>query len=140
MYVRVASPRYAAANFFCRRLSSVTPPYRIFPLCCVNSCSQLIGRVNFDGNTGIFGIVIINRYKLILTFYSTEAVFYVYINFYVDYLPTSQMMTRHQTKCGRHDAVRTTLPPSSSSSSSSRQGHVRLPYPLHTAASFCCHS
>ena len=33
-YVRVASPRYGAASCFRRRLSSVTPPYRIFLLCC----------------------------------------------------------------------------------------------------------
>ena len=32
--VRVASPRNAAASCFCRSLSSVTPPYRIFLLCC----------------------------------------------------------------------------------------------------------
>ena len=34
MYVRVACPRYAVARRFCRSLSSVTPPYRIFLLCC----------------------------------------------------------------------------------------------------------
>ena len=34
MYVRVASPRYATASYFCRRLLSVTPLYRIFRLCC----------------------------------------------------------------------------------------------------------
>ena len=34
MYVRMASPRYAASSCFCRSLSFVTPPYRIFLLCC----------------------------------------------------------------------------------------------------------
>ena len=33
VYVRVASPRYAAASCFCRSWSSVTPLYRIFLLC-----------------------------------------------------------------------------------------------------------
>ena len=69
MYVRVASPRYAAPCFFCRSLSSVTPPYRIFLLgwaARMCSTSQLVVRVNLDGNIGAFGIAI--RCKPILTF------------------------------------------------------------------------
>ena len=144
IYVRAASPRYAAASCFCQSLSSVTPPYRIF-LCAaaawVCSSSQLIGRLNLGGNKGTFGIVIAVDTNQSLNF-SPQRQSLTYIKFYGDFLPTSQMMTRHQTKCGKHDAVSATVPPSSSSSSSSssRQGHVRVPYPLHTAASFFCHN
>ena len=37
----------------------------------------------------------------------------------------------------KHDAECMTLPPSSDSS---RQGRVHVPYPLHPAANFFCHS
>ena len=76
------------------------------------------------------------RYKPILTFQSTEAVFLLTptIQFLRRFFPKSQM-TRHQTKCGKHDAVCMTLPPSSSST----QGHVRVPYPL-CCGELLCHS
>ena len=73
--------------------------------------------------------------------FSQQRQIFTYTNFYGDYLPTSQMTT-HQTKCGKHDAACMTLSPSiiSTSTSTSRQDHVRVPYPLYTAAGCFCDS
>ena len=55
MYVRVACPRYAEVSCFCRRMSSVTPSYRMFLLRC-RCVAVLIGHPALDGNTETFSI------------------------------------------------------------------------------------
>ena len=128
----MASPRYAAASCFRRSLHLSLHHTAYF--CCaaaawVCSSSQLIVRVNLDGNTGTFGIAI--RYKPIFTFTSTGASFSCTSIFRVDFLPTSQMMTRHQTTCAKHAAVYATLPPSSS------QQHAGGPFARAVSSPYC---
>ena len=114
-YVRLACPRCAAASCLCRSLSSfVTPPYRMFLLCCRSGCEcpsmrkhrGLCNSNNLDTNPSLY--IYVHRGS------SLTSIFSVVFAKIAD--------GRQQTTCGEQNATERTM-------------CVRVLYPLFTAAS-----